>query len=163
MGNKSTPINVLMVCLGNICRSPTAHAVFEKLVADAGLADAINVESAGTGHYHIGEKPDKRSRAAAIKRGFDLSGQRAQQVQKSDFERYDYIMAMDDTNLEVLLALAPQQYHHKISLFMEFADNDSMAVPDPYYSGHDGFELVLDLVEEASAGLLAHIQKQDFS
>jgi len=163
MGNKTMPINVLMVCLGNICRSPTAHAVFEKFVANAGLTDVISVESAGTGHYHIGEKPDKRSRSAAMKRGFDLSGQRAQQVQMSDFEHYDYILAMDDSNLEILLSLSPQQYRHKISLFMEFADNDSMAVPDPYYSGHDGFELVLDLVEEASAGLLAHIQKQDFS
>lgn len=161
MSNSSRTIKVLMVCLGNICRSPSAHAVFEKYVADADLSEIIKVESAGTGHYHIGEKPDKRSRTAAKKRGYDLSGQRAQQVQLEDFSKYDYVLAMDDSNLEDLCALSPAQHHHKIRLFMEFADNDSMAVPDPYYSGLDGFELVLDLVEEAAAGLLAHIRQQD--
>ncbi len=150
-----------MVCLGNICRSPSAHAVFEKKVADAHLSHVIAVESAGTANYHIGKKPDSRSCAAAQKRGYDLSQQRAQQVQLQDFDDYDYVLAMDDSNYQDLLALAPANHHHKIRMFMEFANNGTMAVPDPYYSGPEGFELVLDLVEEASAGLLAHIKQQD--
>ncbi len=161
MTNSTGKINVLMVCLGNICRSPSAHAVFKKLVADAGLSEIISVESAGTGSYHIGEKPDKRSREAAKKRGYSLRGIRAQQLQVEDFSHYDYLLAMDENNFASMLAMAPKQYHHKIRLFMEFANNAAMAVPDPYYSGADGFELVLDLVEEASAGLLSHIKQQD--
>lgn len=161
MSKRAKPIKVLMVCLGNICRSPTAHAVFVKRVADAELGDVIEVDSAGTGDYHIGEKPDKRARNAAIKRGYDLSGLRARQVKASDFEKFDYILAMDDNNLRELLAQCPPQLRHKVQLFMEFTDNNDLAVPDPYFSGVDGFELVLNLAEAAADGLLAHICERD--
>lgn len=161
MSKRTKPIRVLMVCLGNICRSPTAHAVFSKRVFDAELGDAIEVDSAGTGDFHIGEKPDKRSRTAAKQRGYDLSGLRARQVKPSDFEKFDYILAMDDNNLRDLLALCPPELRYKAQLFMEFTDNNYMSVPDPYYSGADGFQLVLNLAEEASDGLLAHIRQRD--
>lgn len=161
MSKRAKPIRVLMVCLGNICRSPTAHAVFYKRVNEAELGDVIEVDSAGTGAYHIGEKPDKRARSAAKLRGYDLSGLRARQVKVNDFEQFDYIMAMDDNNLRDLMALCPPPLRHKVKLFMEFADNNHECVPDPYYSGVDGFELVLNLAEEASAGLLAHIRERD--
>lgn len=155
------PIRVLMVCLGNICRSPTAHAVFRARVADAGLSENILVDSAGTGNYHIGAKPDKRARTAARQRGYDLSGMRARQVQVSDFETFDYVLAMDDNNLRDLLVICPEPHRHKVRLFMEFADNNSLSVPDPYYSGDDAFQLVLNLAEEASAALLDHIRQTD--
>ena len=161
MSKRAEPIRVLMVCLGNICRSPTAHAVFLKRVTDADLIDSIEVDSAGTGDYHIGEKPDKRARSAAKLRGYDLSGLRARQVRVSDFEKFDYILAMDDNNLRDLLALCPPSLRHKVQMFMEFTDNNYLSVPDPYYSGVDGFQLVLNLAEEASDGLLAHIRQQD--
>lgn len=163
MRTRAKPIRVLMVCLGNICRSPTAHAVFHQRVIDADLDDAIEVDSAGTGNYHIGAKPDKRARGAAQQRGYDLSGLRAREVKVSDFEAFDYVLAMDEINLRDLLAQCPEQFHHKVRLFMEFTDNNYLSVPDPYYSGVDGFELVLNLVEEASEGLLAHILERDFS
>jgi protein-tyrosine phosphatase len=161
MSKHAKPIKVLMVCLGNICRSPTAHAVFSKRVSDAKLKKAIEVDSAGTGDFHIGEKPDKRARSAAKQRGYDLSGLRARQVKASDFEKFDYILAMDDNNLRDLLAQCPLELRHKLQLFMEFTDNNYMSVPDPYYSGVDGFQLVLNLVEDASDGLLAHIRQRD--
>lgn len=161
MSKRNKTVRVLMVCLGNICRSPTAHAVFYKRVADAGLEEYIEVDSAGTGNYHIGEKPDKRARSAAKQRGYDLSGLRARQVKASDFEKFDYILAMDDNNLRDLLAICPPPLRHKVQLFMEFTDNNYMSVPDPYYSGVDGFELVLNLTEEASDGLLAHVRQRD--
>tara|TARA_R110002049_G_scaffold241580_1_gene415378 strand:- start:331 stop:822 length:492 start_codon:yes stop_codon:yes gene_type:complete len=161
MNKRAKPIKVLMVCLGNICRSPTAYAVFYKRVNDAELGGAIEVDSAGTGDYHIGEKPDKRARSAAKQRGYDLSGLRARQVKASDFEVFDYILAMDDNNLRDLLAQCPPPLRHKVQLFMEFTDNNHQSVPDPYYSGVDGFQLVLNLAEEASDGLLAHIRQRD--
>lgn len=161
MSKRAKPIKVLMVCLGNICRSPTAHAVFYQRVADASLSDVIEVDSAGTGNFHIGEKPDKRARHAAKERGYDLSGLRARQVKASDFEKFDYILAMDDNNLRDLIAQCPTELRHKVQLFMEFADNIDLSVPDPYYSGVDGFQLVLNLVEEASDGLLEHIRRKD--
>lgn len=161
MSRRTKPIRVLMVCLGNICRSPTAHAVFYQRVLDADLSIAIEVDSAGTGDYHIGEKPDKRARSAAKQRGYDLSGLRARQVMPYDFERFDYILAMDDNNLRDLLAQCPPELRHKVQLFMEFTDINYLSVPDPYYSGADGFELVLNLTEAASDGLLAHIRQKD--
>jgi protein-tyrosine phosphatase len=163
MNKRAKPIRVLMVCLGNICRSPTAHAVFFARVNDAGLGDAIEVDSAGTGDYHIGEKPDKRARNAAKQRGYDLSGLRARQVKASDFEKFDYILAMDDNNLRDLLAQCPKALRHKVQLFMEFTDNNDLSVPDPYFSGVDGFQLVLNLTEAASDGLLAHIRQRDLA
>jgi len=163
MNKREKPIKVLMVCLGNICRSPTVHAVFSKLVSDSGLSTVIEVDSAGTGDYHIGEKPDKRSRSAAKSRGYDLSGMRARQVQAGDFEKFDYILAMDDNNFSDLLARCPPELRYKVQMFMEFTDNNYMSVPDPYYSGVDGFELVLNLAEEASQGLLEHIRQRELS
>ena len=159
--NKDAPIRVLMVCLGNICRSPTAHGVFQQRVESAGLAGLIEVDSAGTGDFHLGEKPDIRSRKAAQQRGYNLSSLRARQVSKDDFERFDYILAMDDNNLRDLQALCPAPLQHKLRLFMEFADNNYLSVPDPYYGEGDGFQLVLNLVEEAADALLDHIRKQD--
>lgn len=161
MNKRAKPIRVLMVCLGNICRSPTAQAVLYKQVNDAELGADIEVDSAGTGAFHIDEKPDKRARSAAKLRGYDLSGLRARQIKPSDFENFDYILAMDDNNLRDLLVQCPPQLRHKIRLLMEFSDNNHESVPDPYYSDLDVFQLVLNLAEEACTGLLAHIRQQD--
>lgn len=163
MSGKKKKVRVLMVCLGNICRSPTAHGVFQHHIERAGLTDVIRVDSAGTGDFHIGEKPDKRSRAAAKKRGYSIGGLRARQVQPEDFEKFDYILAMDDNNLRDLMLLCPKPHRHKLSLFMEFADSNYSAVPDPYYGKGDAFELVLNLVEEASEALLTHIMIHDLN
>lgn len=154
----NTPTNILMVCLGNICRSPSAQAVMEKRIADAGLHDHIVVESAGTGAYHIGNQPDARSSAAAARRGYDLSAQRARQVTVEDFHRFDHILAMDSSNLDHLLRMAPDGLAHKVSLLLSHANLSTTDVPDPYFGGDEGFEQVLDLVEQACDALLAKIQ-----
>lgn len=149
------PREVLFVCLGNICRSPTAHGVFAGLVEEAGLASEVAVDSAGTGAWHIGEPPDGRAMLAARERGYDLSSQRARQVEVSDFERFDYILAMDRSNLMHLEALAPEEFSGYLGLFLDFhPDSSEREVPDPYYGGDDGFNRVLDMVEAASRGLL---------
>lgn len=149
------PVKVLFVCLGNICRSPTAHGVFVQRVAGRGLAEHIEIDSAGTGGWHIGNSPDKRSQRAAAARGYDLSLLRARQVAVDDFYTFDYILAMDKQNLTDLLALAPTDGRANISLFLPYArDLTESEVPDPYYGGQDGFGHVLDLVERASESLL---------
>lgn len=153
-------VNVLFVCLGNICRSPTAHGVFQQKVHEAGLADQIYVDSAGTAAWHIGKSPDTRSSAAAAKRGYDLSLLRARQAIESDFKKFDYILAMDDENLQNLEAIMPADYSGELKLFLDYCSTSHRQVPDPYYGGADGFELVLDLVEEASNGLLNVIQQR---
>ena len=154
-------VKVLFVCLGNICRSPTADAVFRKLLSDHGLKNSTYVDSAGTGDWNLGKAPDQRASTAAAKRGYDLSGLRARLVRLQDFEEFDVILAMDDNNLKDLLAMAPQQHHGKIRLFLEYAPQFALkAVPDPYYDGEDRFEYVLDLLEAASEGLLKHIKQQ---
>lgn len=160
MTEQRTPaLSILFVCLGNICRSPTAQAVFEAHLADSPLAGQINVDSAGTAAYHIGKAPDPRSRAAARQRGYDLDPLRARQVTVEDFHRFDYILAMDADNLRQLKTLAPEQCRATVGLFLEFADaTDLQEVPDPYFGAEDGFETVLDLCEQASQGLLAHLQ-----
>lgn len=158
MVHSKAEIRILMVCLGNICRSPTAQGVLEKLIENEGLAKAIEVDSAGTGDYHIGAPPDSRSLAAAARRGYDLSPQRARQVCPRDFDTFHYILAMDRTNLKELRALCPPAHRTKLHLLLEFADTSHEAVPDPYYSGQDGFELVLDLVEQACTGLIQHLR-----
>jgi len=145
--------------MGNICRSPTAEGVFRQVVQDAGLADQVDVDSAGTHAYHVNEPPDRRAQAAAERRGFSMSGIRARRVQSEDFERFDYIIAMDRDNLALLIDQAEAEYHDKIHLFLEFASGHEDEVPDPYYGGTTGFERVLDLVEEASRGLLETLQK----
>ena len=151
------PIKVLMVCLGNICRSPTAEAVFRKKVQSEKLEASIEVDSAGTGSWHIGEPPDRRSMQAAKQRDYDMSAQRARQVSVLDMETFDYIFAMDKQNLQDLLDMSATEHQHKISLFLHQGKSDYEDVPDPYYSGGDGFELVLDLIEEASDSLLSSL------
>jgi protein-tyrosine phosphatase len=154
-------ISVLFVCMGNICRSPTAEGVFRKFVVDAGLDDAIHADSAGTHAYHSGEGPDRRARAAAERRGFSLDGLHARRVTDTDFERFNYIVAMDEDNLSALLEVADEQYHSKVRLLLEFSDAmPESEVPDPYYGGSAGFERVLDLVEEASKALLETLRKE---
>jgi protein-tyrosine phosphatase len=149
---------VLFVCLGNICRSPTAHGVFANMVAQRGLTEVIEVDSCGTGGWHVGEPPDARASAEARKRGYDLSPLRARQIHSTDFQRFDYILAMDQMNLADLRDLCPASYTGRLDLFLSFAgDVAEIEVPDPYYGGDRGFAHVLDLVELASAGLLAEI------
>jgi len=145
---------VLMVCLGNICRSPTAEVVFREKAAIEKLSHRIEVDSAGTGSWHIGEPPDKRSMQAAAKRHYDMSSLRARQVSAKDIEHYDYIFAMDRQNLHDLLEMSAPEHQEKVTLFLHFGNSDIDEVPDPYYAGGDGFELVLDLVEEASESLV---------
>ncbi|MDY6981868.1 MAG: low molecular weight protein-tyrosine-phosphatase [Pseudomonadota bacterium] len=158
MSKPAKRIRVLMVCLGNICRSPTAEAVLRHQVTAAGLADYIEVDSAGTGDWHCGDPPDPRTLRAAAKRSYDLTPLRARQVSQRDFEDFDYVFAMDRQNLSALRALAPQGTEHKVSLFLEHGGTGHDEVPDPYYRGHDDFELVLDLVEQASAALLDELR-----
>jgi protein-tyrosine phosphatase len=151
-------IRILFVCMGNICRSPTAEGVFRHHVAAAGLSDVIEVASAGTHDYHVGEPPDRRSMSAALRRSYDLSRQRARHFQGSDFERYDHLLAMDRANLSHMHRMAPAHLRDRARLFLEFGSSGVAEVPDPYYGGADGFEHVLDLVEDASRGLLAHLK-----
>jgi len=154
-------VKVLFVCMGNICRSPTAEGVFRKMVEDEGLMHLIEIDSAGTHAYHIGSAPDKRSQSAASRRGVNLSKQRARKVDKMDFDMYDYILPMDRDNYTNLLEICPVHLESKLQLFMEFAeDMAEMEVPDPYYGGTHGFEQVLDLVEAASQGLLWNIRQK---
>ena len=158
--NEKKKIKVLFVCMGNICRSPTADAVFRHLVKEAGVDHMIDVDSAGTHAYHIGNPPDHRAQNTALQRGYKMHDLRARAVQTSDFEEFDYILAMDKENLSLLQQRSPQQHLSKIQLFMQYstqADAD-VEVPDPYFGGNQGFELVLDMVEEASQGLLAHLR-----
>ncbi len=149
---------VLFVCMGNICRSPSAEAVFRQVVKARGLEKEYVIDSAGTHAYHVGEAPDKRSQKAALKRGMDMSGQRARQVVAQDFDRFDHLIAMDRSNLSGMVSLVDASKHHKAHLMMDFAQTDFAEVPDPYYGGGDGFELVLDLLEQACEGLLEHIE-----
>ncbi len=147
-------VSVLFVCMGNICRSPTAEGVFRYHVTEAGLGDRVMIDSAGTHAYHVGEPPDRRARAAAERRGMSLEGIRARRVTERDFERFDYILAMDEDNYLRLRDQSPPEHHPKLRLFLEFANTSEREVPDPYYGGAAGFERVLDLVEDASRGLL---------
>jgi len=145
--------------MGNICRSPTAEGVFRKIVNDEGLSHAIEIDSAGTHAYHVGSKPDPRSQAAAQNRSVDLSIQRARKVNELDFELFDYILPMDRENYSNLLEICPAHFENKLQLFLEFAnDIPDVEVPDPYYGGNQGFERVLDMIEDASKGLLWHIK-----
>lgn len=154
-------VKVLFVCMGNICRSPTAQGVFENLIIREGLQDYIHVDSAGTHAYHIGEPPDPRSQQAASRRGIDLSVQRARKVRPEDFLEFDYVLAMDRSNYEILKDICHPDYEDRLRLLLEFAPHTGTAdVPDPYYGGAQGFERVLDLIEEASAGLLAELRRR---
>jgi protein-tyrosine phosphatase len=154
-------IAVLVVCTGNICRSPTGEGVLRHLAKERGLHDRLVVRSAGTHDYHVGECPDARSMKHALKRGYDLSAQRAMQVSKQHFQEYDYILAMDRGHLRVLRQMAPADAKARVGLFLEASGRwNGEDVPDPYYGGAEGFELVLDMVEEAAARWLDRIQAE---
>jgi len=147
--------------MGNICRSPTAEAVFRHFVDREGLSEAIKIDSAGTHDYHIGDAPDGRTQRVASQRGYDMSALRGRQVGAVDFARFDYVLAMDEANLAILERLRPQDAESHLGLFLEFAEkHEEREVPDPYYGGAPGFEHVLDLVQDAANGLLKHIKQQ---
>lgn len=159
--SSGVPVKVLFVCMGNICRSPTAHGVFESLVERAGLSQQIHVDSAGTHAYHVGNPPDPRSQQTALSRGFDLSRQRARKAEREDFLQFDYVLAMDRDNFQHLRAICPPGMEEKLSLFMDFAPELGLEeVPDPYYGGSRGFDKVFDMVEVAAQGLLEDIRKR---
>lgn len=154
-------VKVLFVCMGNICRSPSAEGVFAAIVEREGLSEHIVIDSAGTHAYHIGEPPDPRSQEAARQRGIDLSRQRARRVVAADFIDFDYVLAMDESNFQDLEAIRDPQSRAVFSLFLDFApENSERNVPDPYYGGGNGFQKVLDLIEVASEGLLADIRQR---
>ncbi len=154
-------IKVLFVCLGNICRSPTAHGVFRSLVKDLGFLDQIAVDSAGTAAYHVGKKSDERSRQVALGRGINMEDLRARKVDFGDLITFDYILAMDEANYADLINMALPEHHPKIKMFLDFSkDFSEREVPDPYYGGEQGFERVFDMVSSASKGLLVEIQEK---
>jgi len=151
-------ISVLFVCLGNICRSPSAHGVFQKMIDDRHLSHLFYIDSAGTAAWHIGKTPDSRSQAAALNRQYDLSSLHARKVEIEDFEKFDYIFAMDHENLDNLHSICPVTYQSKLALFLSFSELNEDEVPDPYYGGSGGFERVLDLVESASTGFIEYLE-----
>jgi protein-tyrosine phosphatase len=149
---------LLFVCLGNICRSPMAEGVFRRVAAEEGVLDLFEIDSAGLGDWHVGQAPDTRAQAAARRRGMDISGQSARQVSRADYERFDLLLAMDSSNFEELTQLAPQSARAKVRRFLDFAPHaGTNDVPDPFYGGKEGFDHALDLIEEASRGLLAEL------
>ncbi len=152
-------MKILFVCLGNICRSPTAEVVFRDIAAREAPDLDFHIDSAGTAGYHAGEPPDPRTREAALRRGYDLSPLRARVVEPADFERFDLLLAMDRENFAVLQRRAPRDARSRVRMFLEFApEAGTTDVPDPYYGGPNGFEEVLDLVEAAAHGLLKHVR-----
>jgi len=153
-------VKVLFVCMGNICRSPSAEGYFQHIVKEAGLGDKIITDSAGTHAYHIGSPPDTRAQAAANKRGIDLSALRGRKVERDDFKTFDYVLAMDNSNFSDLEDVVGASADN-LFMFLKFAEHFSEnEVPDPYYGGDQGFEHVLDLIEDASKGLLEDIKSK---
>ncbi len=158
---ENTETRILFVCMGNICRSPTAEAVFRHQVKAAGFAEAIYIDSAGTHDYHIGEPPDQRAQNAAVQRGYEMKELRARQVQMKDFEVFDRILAMDKDNLAILKRQCPPQYSHKLGLLMQNdKSSEQEEVPDPYFGGPQGFEKVLDMIEKAGCELLGCVRSE---
>ncbi|WP_293749034.1 low molecular weight protein-tyrosine-phosphatase [uncultured Paraglaciecola sp.] len=151
----NTP-SVLFVCLGNICRSPSAEAVFKKKATDHALT--IEIDSAGTAGYHKGAAPDKRSQAVGEERGYSFKGLRCRKVVEQDFEKYDYVLAMDNANVANLLEICPEEFQHKVALLLSFSQSEEQEVPDPYYGGKRGFEYVLDLIEQGADGFVQHLK-----
>ena len=153
-------IKVLFVCMGNICRSPTAEGVFTKIVAEKNLMSRFTIDSAGTHAYHVGNPPDYRAQEAALKRGVELQHLRARKVHSSDFEYFDYLLVMDDDNYAIVSNDCPREHRGKVKYFLDFAPHLGIReVPDPYYGEKKGFERVLDMVEEASLGFLESLKK----
>ena len=154
-------MRILFVCMGNICRSPTAEGVFRRLLVERQLEQRFEIDSAGTHDYHVGKPPDARSIAAAQRRGIDLTGLRARVVEPRDAEQFDLILAMDEENLQELRRRFDAAHHHRLALMMSYApDARTRAVPDPYYGGERGFEEVLDLLEQAADGLLRELLRR---
>lgn len=151
---------VLFVCLGNICRSPTAEGVFQQAVVRAGLDDRVTIDSCGVGDWHVEKAPDPRSQAAARQRGIEIGHLRARQLKASDFHEFDYVLGMDRENLAAMRALQPANSQAQVGLLLDYAGLPQSDVPDPYYGGDDGFEQVLDLIERASQGLLDELQRE---
>ncbi len=152
-------IKVLFVCMGNICRSPTAEGVFTKLVKEKNLEHCFIIDSAGTHAYHIDEAPDLRAQRAAAERDIQLSHLRARKVVMGDFEDFDFLLAMDDDNYSILISVCPEPHKYKVQYFLDYAPQlNDREVPDPYYGGHHGFERVLDMIEAASHGFLTSLQ-----
>ena len=152
--------SVVFVCTGNICRSPTAEGIFRRMIEDAGLSDRIIADSAGTHGYHVGEPPDERAVEAAARRGYDLSGLRARKFQREDFQRFDLVLAMDREHHAILARLAQPSSGQKLQMMMRYARRfGEIDVPDPYYGGPEGFDSVLDMLEDAARGLLEAIRK----
>lgn len=157
-------VKVLFVCMGNICRSPTAEGVFTHMVTEAGLENFIKIDSAGTHNYHVGAEPDSRAQAVSESRGYDLSSLRGRKFVEDDFFEFDYIIGMDDENIETMSFIRPDGARASLHLFLEFASqHDETEVPDPYYGGPKGFDRVLDMVEDASRGLLDRIKQMHFA
>ena len=158
----SKPIRVLMVCTGNICRSPTAEGVLRRKLVAAGLADRVKVESAGTVDYHAGSPPDHRAQQSALRRGYDLSKQRARQLRDSDFENFDLLLAMDTDHFDRLVDLCPGPLADRVRLLMDYSPTRprGTSVPDPYYGAPAGFERVLDMIEEACEGLVRDLSNR---
>lgn len=153
-------VNVLFVCLGNICRSPTAHGIFEQMVKAEGLEGHIHVDSCGTGAWHIGQPPDDRTQKAALAKGYDLSHLRARRIAADDFDKFQYILAMDARNLADVIKKVPDDYAGRVQLFLDYSsDKHLVEVPDPYYGSHDGFERVFTLVESTCKNLLEDLKK----
>ena len=158
--SEAPAVRILFVCMGNICRSPTAEGVFASLVARAGLSEHILTDSAGTHGYHVGSPPDVRAQRSAARRGYDLSGIRSRRISHDDYRRFNYVLAMDRSNLQDLHDLSPPGERARIELLMDYApEYPAREVPDPYYGGADGFEVVLDMVEAAGQGLLEAIRR----
>jgi len=152
-------VSVLFVCLGNICRSPTAEGVFRAALDRAGIADQVQASSAGLGDWHVGSPPDRRAIEAAQRRGYDLSTLRGRKVEAGDFTRFDWILCMDDSNLRALTEMKPDDFAGHLGLLLEFAPATGVReVPDPYYGGAEGFDRVLDLIEASTAGLIARLR-----
>ncbi len=156
-----THYRLLFICMGNICRSPTAEGVFRQLAHESGLAQHLIIDSAGTHNYHPGSPPDQRSQQHAARRGYDLSNLRARQINDQDFEKFDLLLVMDWDNLSLTEQLCPPEHASKLRRMTEFClKHDAAVIPDPYYGGAAGFDHVLDLVEDASRGLLMHIEQK---
>lgn len=153
-------IRVLFICMGNICRSPTAEGVFHKLVESDQVDHKFEIDSAGTHAFHVGDAPDLRAQKAAKDRDVDLAHLRARKVVVGDYHDYDYLLVMDEDNYQIVMEFCPDEHKHKVKYFLEYAPHlNTLEVPDPYYGGKYGFERVLDMVEEASTGFLNSLKQ----